>query len=170
MLEINAYNDYVNMTKGYLRNYNKFIVAAKNLSNDIVTAEQFLVQSDDIAAAVAKYGDEPGGGSSELTTVEAAAERHMDLQRNIVKMKRNLSQLQRLIAKIDRALESLDSEDRAIVQEFTIENKSAIEVANRHFYSERWVRTRAKNAMKEIALMIFGIKARPTQLTFVFAD
>lgn len=65
------YSDYIQAVKSYLRNYTKFKVTVENLQDSIAmwTSEM----EHDVNAPISKYGDEPGGGTPELNSVEMAA-------------------------------------------------------------------------------------------------
>lgn len=168
--DYNDYNDYINLTKSYLRNYRKFQTSVKNLRNEIKIQAEILEKVEDVSSAIAKYGDSPGGGMRELNSVEATAERHLQMQKELLMNKADVERLEMLLKKIDNAMESLRSEDREIVREYIIDGENAYTVADRHHYSERWMRSKAKSATKDIAIMLFGMKASPVQRSFVFAD
>ena len=81
MKSLTGYNDYVNTTRGWLKRYNQFVVTAENMRDEIAANKKIM--EADVSAPCAKYGDEPGGGTSELNTVEAAASRHEYLNQRI---------------------------------------------------------------------------------------
>ncbi len=110
---MNEYNDYVGMTKRYLKSYNQLRITAKNLDEDI-EASQAMLQDESVA--ISRYGGEMGGGSGELNAVESAANRRMKIQADIVEMQRNKTEIERVLRKVDRALEGLGDADRDLVQ------------------------------------------------------
>lgn len=164
------YNDYIFLTKKYLRNYNKFKLTAKVLENDIQSKEKLLDESSDIGAAIAKYGDMPSGGHSELNAVEAACERHMKTAKEIQDKKNDLANLKGLLSKIEIALTAVDYDIREIVSDYYIDGYSWEQISIRHHYSARWCRERCKKAVADMAAVIFGMKAQPIQMEFVFAQ
>ena len=64
---MNEYNDYVGMTKRYLKSYNQLRITAKNFDEDIEASKAML---QDESVAISRYGGEPGGGSGEFNPVE----------------------------------------------------------------------------------------------------
>ena len=68
------HGDCIKETKRILGQYNKMKVAVQNLTEEI-EARTAALQGESVA--IARYGDEPMGGTSELTATEAAADRRM---------------------------------------------------------------------------------------------
>lgn len=168
-LEQGKYNDYIDLTKKYLRNYNKFKAAAEALEKDIQSKEELLAGSLDVGAAVAKYGDMPSGGYSDLNGVEAACERHLEAMEEIRSEKKDLQELKSLLARVETAFRVVDIDVRGIVTDYYVTGYSWEQISYKHHYSSRWCREKSKKAIEDMAMVIFGIKARPKQLSFVFA-
>ena len=78
--------------------------------------------------------------------------------------------MQRILDRIDRALRILPQEDREVLVEFYIENQPWDKIGNSRNYSERWARDKGGKALKNLAFFIFGVRAKPQQLTFVFLE
>ena len=163
---MNEYNDYVGMTKRYLKSYNQLRITARNLDEDI-EASQAMLQDESVA--ISRYGGEMGGGSGELNAVESAANRRMKIQADIVEMQRNKTEIERVLRKVDRALEGLGDADRDLVQGHFIDGYSWGQLGNKAYCTEKWARDKGNKALKEVAFMVFGVCARPRQLRFVFA-
>ena len=130
VLEYVQYNDYEDLTKKYLRKYNTFKLTAKALEEDINTKEQILASSLDVSAAIAKYGDMPAGGNSELNEVEAACERRLKVQEEIKNMKNDLAEINRLLEKIDMAFETVPSVTSKAISIFS----SSLLISARSFF------------------------------------
>lgn len=163
-------NDYIDLTKKYLRKYHVFQLTAKALEDDIKSKENILSASLDLGAAIAKYGDTPAGGNSELNEVEAACERHLKMEADVQNMKNDLSALQSRMAKIRTALGVNDDIVRHIVEDYYMNGYSWEQVSCMYNYSPRWCREKAKKAVRDMAVVIFGMKACPGQLSLVFAQ
>lgn len=159
------YNDYIEMTFGYLRNYNKFQIVIENLEAE-KEAKRLLLS--DQSVAIAKYGDAPGGGSNELNQTEAAASKRMEMQNEIERIDREIAELERILTKIDRAVKGLDTDDQRVIIMYYFERRSWREIADELYCSADWARKRGKKAVNDMAFMIFGQKACPDQLSFCF--
>ncbi len=162
------YNDYINVTRRWLRYYNKFKAAIDGMNEDLRMLETLL--KEDEAAPVAHYGDSPVGGESELNSVEKAVERRMKQRQQISQIKADLAELKRIVSRVGIALETLDDDSREIIQERFIDGYSWEQVGIRHHMSESGIRKKGNRILGDLALVIFGIKANPHQLSFVFLD
>jgi len=162
------YNDYVGMTKQYLKNYNQFKIIIDNLTEEIKTQRQ--IAAVDVAAPAAQYGDMPRGGTPELNSVESAAARHEKIQARIRRMETDIAALTRIISKVDRAISGLTEEDADIICAYYLKKQSWQQIARQRYMTEKWTRDRCNRAVKEMAKMIFGLVAMPPkQQLFVFA-
>lgn len=169
-MELNNYNDYILLTKKYLRNYNKFKLTAQVLEKDIQNRERLLDDSLDINASIARYGDGPSGGHSELNAIEAACERRLKTAREVQDKKRDLASLRCLLDKVEAAFMVVDCDIRDIVTDYYVDGYSWEQVSVKHHYSARWCREKCKTAVEDMAAVIFGLKSQPLQLSFVFAQ
>lgn len=163
------YNDYISMTRRYLKSYNEFKIAIENMTADIESHRLALSAADDVGSAIAKYGDTPLGGTPELNSVEGAAERRIRREKAIADLTANRAEVQRMVDKIDRAVGALGDVDRMLVQCFYIDGKSWLAIGHEHHYSEKWARERGGKALRSVAFMLFGPRTVPEQLSFVFA-
>ena len=160
------YNDFLGMTKKYLKDYNQFKITVKNLNEEI---EAQIAMLNDEPVAISRYGGEPGGGSGELNATEAAANRRVMVRAHIEDMRRNKEEIERIIRKVDRAIEGLSDEDKGLVQGHFIDGYSWWQLGVKCSYTEKWARDHGNKAVKQVAFMIFGIVSQPQQLRFVFA-
>jgi DNA-directed RNA polymerase specialized sigma24 family protein len=166
---MNEYNDYVNMTKGYLKSYKRFKVQIVNMREDIEAMRREMDM--DAAAPIAQYGGETGGGTPELNSVEAAASRNMAASKRIEYLEHEIDVAERKIRQIDRTLAAIRPEDADLIRMYYFEGMTWAEIGIQKFLTEKWVRNKCNRAVKEIAQMIFGSKAAPVQqCLFVFAE
>ena len=167
---MNEYNDYVSITRRWLKDYNTFKATVASMTADIKTQEEMLERAMDLGAPIAMYDNMPKGGSGELTTVERQTQERMRRRESIERAKLNRDEIQRIIDRVDRAVSSLDVEEQELLQGFYRKGKSWLTLGYEHHYSERWARKRGTEAVKKMAFLIFGVKACPQQLSFVFAE
>ena len=162
-----GYNDYQDTVRRWLRYYNQLKITATNMQEDVVEQERILELGS--SAPISKYDETPGGGS-ELTPTEAAAERAIKIQTKVNETRLNLGEIQRIIKKVDNALEGLDCESRELVKAHFFDGQSWRDIGYARHYTERWARKKGNRAIRDMAFMVFGIRARPEQLSFVFAE
>lgn len=160
-----AYGDYIRETKRLLGSYNKMKVAALNLTEEIEAMERLLA---DEGIASVRYGDDTTGGRGELTATEAAAARRIRIAERIAAMKARKDEIERMVRAIDRAFESLDDADVELLQGRYIKGLSWAEVAEALSYTEKWVRDKGGKALRDVALMLFGVIVKPAQLKITF--
>lgn len=165
-----GYNDYIGITRQWLRRYNDFYLAINSMKADVSVLSQQLVTNDDMAAPIAKYTGMPGGGNPALNSVESSTARRLEKERQIKRIKNDIAELERVVAKIDRAISSLDRESADIIRLYYLDKRSWVEIAAKYHYSEEWTRKKSNKAIRRMALIIFGVKAMPEQLSFVFAS
>ena len=159
------YGDYIRETKRLLQNYNKMKVAALNLTEEI-KAQEMLLRDESIASI--QYGDDRiSGGTRELTSTEAAAVRRIKLEGHITDMRIRRDEIERTIRAIDRAFESLDDADVGLLKERYINGCSWAETAELLNYTEKWAREKGGRALRDMALMLFGIRMQPIQLKLI---
>jgi len=166
---MNGYNDYISITRRWMKDYNTFKATVENMTADILEQQKLLSRSDDLVAPIAKYGGMPQGGTPELNSVEAQAYDRMRREASIYRQILNRDEIKRIIDRIDRAIRTLPLEDQAVLKEHYIDGQSWETIGYARNYSERWAREKGGRALKAVAFVLFGVKARPEQLTFVFA-
>ena len=156
-----AYGEYIRDTKQMLRDYQKMKVAAVNLTEEMDAIER-LLQDEGIAGV--RYGDDTTGGRGELTATEAAAARRIRMQGRLSELRMRRDEMERTMQKIDRALASLDEVDASTIRIHYIEGATWGETAERLSYTEKWTKVRGGKALRDVALMLFGVQMRPIQL------
>ena len=159
------HGDCIKETKRILGQYNKVKVAVQNLTEEI-EARTAALQGESVA--IARYGDEPMGGTSELTATEAAAEKRMKTTADIAVMEKRKQDMERTLRAVDRALSCLSEEDERLVRGRYIDGYTWRHVAYDVGYAETWADKRGRRALQDIALMLFGACRKPLQMRLVF--
>ena len=155
------HGDCIKEIKRILGQYNKMKVAVQNLTEEI-EARCAALQGESVA--IARYGNEPTGGTAELTATEAAAERRMKAAADIAVMEQRKRDMERTIRAVDRALSCLSADDERLVRGRYIDGYAWWQVAREAGYTEKWARDKGGKALRDVALMIFGIGKQSTQL------
>ena len=158
------HGDCIKETKRILGRYNKMKVAVQNLAEEI-EARTAALQGESVA--IARYGDEPMGGTSELTATEAAAEKRMKTTADIAVMEKRKQDMERTLRAVDRALSCLSANDERLVRGRYIDGYAWWQVAREAGYTEKWARGKGGRALRDVALMVFGVSVRPVQLKLI---
>ena len=158
------HGDCIKETKRVLGQYNKMKVAVQNLTEEI-EARTAALQGESVA--IARYGDEPMGGTAELTATEAAAARRMRAAQEIVEMKERKQDMERTLRAVDRALSCLSTNDERLVRGRYIDGYAWWQVAREAGYTEKWARDKGGRALRDVALMVFGVSEKPIQIALV---
>lgn len=159
------HGDCIKETKRILGQYNKMKVAVQNLAEEI-EARTAALQGESVA--IARYGDEPTGGTAALTATEAAAERRMRAAQELAEMKERKWDMERTLRAVDRALSCLFAEDERLVRGRYIDGYAWWRVAREVGYTEKWARDKGGRALRDVALMVFGVSGRPYQVKLLF--
>ena len=163
---MNDHGDYIKKTKRILRNYSKMKVAVVNLAEEIEALETEL-QSESVA--IARYGDEPQGGTSELNATEAAANRRIKTGERLVMLRQRKDEMERTLRSVNRALECLSDEDERLIRGRYIDGYAWWQVGQKIGYTEKWARDKGGKVLGDVAMMVFGVYERPAQLRIHFA-
>ena len=108
------------------------------------------------------------GGTSELTATEAAAERRMRAAADIAVMEQHKQDMERTLRAVDRALACLSAGDARLVRGRYIDGYAWRQVAQESGYTEKWAHERGAKALCDVALMLFGVSAKPAQIKLMF--
>lgn len=160
------YNDYEVMTFNYLKNYNQFKIAIKNLETD---KEIIIEQLTSFSVAISKYSAEAGGGYNELSQTESSVDRRIKLEGDLAKIEFNLKILKGKIEKIDRSLAALNPDSKNIIEKRFFDTYDWWQIARLTNYSERWCQRINSKAVKELSKMIFGSYQAELDFNFVSA-
>lgn len=167
--ELKEYNDYVLLTKHYLRQYWRFQEAAKSKRIQAKNIREEVARSLDVAAPIAKYGGQIGGGSPELNSVEAAYELHVRKAEQARQCDAQADVIEHRLELVDHALACLDEREQRLVKGYYFEKKRWVDLASEMNFSETWARKIGGRAVKTMAAIIFGEDAVPEQMAFHFA-
>ena len=149
------FNDCVNLTVKYLQSYNQLIVAKQNLEQIVKDMGQ-----EQVAPPIARYGENPGGGTPELNTVEAATSRIISNAKREDSIRQDISRIASLLGRLDRSISTLEPEERNLVEGAYILGKTWRAISTENYISEKWAREKTRGAVKKIARM-FGIGGVP---------
>lgn len=168
------YNDYVTLTKGYLKSYNQFKITLENLQREKTKDEIQLDRCDDIVASIAKYGPQAtaGGGNNVFGNgvVDRTAEKREKIRERIVAMEDDISVLTVILNKIDRAFLVITPVERELLHVHFIEKYDWTTTGKRLGISRRWAIEKGNEGLRKMALMLFGSMASmPKHGRFVFA-
>ena len=155
------HGDCIKETKRILGQYNKMKVAVQNLAEEI-EARTAALQGESVA--IARYGYEPTGGTAELTATEAAAARRMRATADIAVMEQRKQDMERTLRAVDRALSCLSADDERLVRGRYIDGHPWWRVAREAGYTEKWARDKGGRALRDVALMVFGVSEKPIQI------
>ena len=170
MKELKEYNGYVEIVKRYLSQYGRMQGTAESMRMWAKTIREELSEGSDIAAPISKYGDQAGGGGSpELNTVEAAADRRMKKTKMAAWCDAQADAIEHRLELVDHALSCLDEREQYLVRGYYFERKTWVELAMDLHLSETWARKTGGRAVKTMAAIIFGEDAVPEQMAFHFA-
>ena len=161
------HGDCIKETKRILGQYNKMKVAVQNLAEEI-EARTAALQGESVA--IARYGDEPMGGTSELTATEAAADRRMRAAQEIAEMKERKQDMERTLRAVDRALACLSAGDERLVRGRYIDGYAWWQVAREAGYTEKYASERGNRLLRDVADMVFGMVVRPLQTRLFVCD
>lgn len=161
------HGDCIKETKHILGQYNKMKVAVQNLAEEI-EAQTAALQGESVA--IARYGDEPTGGTAELTATEAAAARRMRAAADIEEMQERKRDMERTLRAVDRALACLSAEDERLVRGRYIDGYAWWRVAREAGYTEKYASERGNRVLRDVADMVFGIAVRPLQMRLFVGD
>lgn len=159
--------DCIKETKRILGQYNKMKVAVQNLAEEI-EARTAALQSESVA--IARYGNEPTGGTAELNATEAAAARRMRAAADIAEMKERKRDMERTLRAVDRAMSCLSAEDERLVRGRYIDGYAWWQVAREAGYTEKYASERGNRLLRDVADMVFGMVARPLQTRLFVYD
>lgn len=168
--EFKYYNDYIRTTMFYIRNLEYFRISLKNMRQDELNLKAELEGCEDIPSPVVAYKEKTDRGGTELSNVEAAAEKRMLKSERLRKIRAEINQLETFIHKTDLALLALPSEERKLLRDFVIDRKNADAVAHELNCSRATLFRWKNETARKMAIMMFGPKAVPENQSFVFAE
>lgn len=153
-------NDYIKLTKDYLKNYVYYQQAIKNLEADINDRELELKSE---SVKIANYSAE-ASGESELNSTERAADSRIVLEKEKASMIKDLERVRKQLTKIDEAIGLLPTDEQEAVKMFYVDRLNYRAMSDRNHFSERWCKKKVNAGTKAIAFMIFGTRAEENVL------
>jgi len=149
------YNDYLQLTRKYLRNYSIYTEAVENLTRRLRDIEVELGTVSITSPAL----DGGNGGKGELTPVEREADRRIERRDQYDELFHERTKLRRQIQKIKGALDVLPEEEQDALRLFYFENKNHEVISRQLHWSIRTCQRRVNDAVRKVARIIFGEEA-----------
>ncbi len=160
-----GHNDYLILTREYLKGYKRLTQMRKGWIAEMGDAERELAS---VPVATPRYGDEPGGGSGESSPTERLAARRMALRERYGVRERDVAEIARLDALLRRAFAALGEEDARILKSHYINGATWYDIGDELGYSYQGIRKKGSRALHALAQYIFGLKAaRPQQIVLI---
>lgn len=148
------YNDYLQLTRKYLRNYSIYLEAVENLTRRLRDIE---VELGTVSISSPVFDE--GGGKGELTSVERAADRRIERRDQYNELFEQRKRLRRQIQTTRNAIDALPKEEQEALKLFFFENKNHEAISRVLHWSLRTSQRRVNDAVRKVALMIFGEEA-----------
>lgn len=148
------YNDYLQLTRKYLHNYSIYLEAVENLTRRLRDIE---VELGTVSISSPVFGE--GGGKGELTSVERAADRRIERRDQYNELFEQRKRLRRQIQTTRNAIDALPKEEQEALKLFFFENKNHEAISRVLHWSLRTCQRRVNDAVRKVALMIFGEEA-----------
>ena len=149
------YNDYLQLTRKYLRNYSIYLEAVENLTRRLRDIEVEL-GTVSIASPTLDGGS---GGKGELTSVEREADRRIERRDQYDELFHERAQLRRQLQKVKNAMDALPEEECDAIRLFFFENKNYEAITRLRHWSTATCKRRINGAVRKVALMLFGQQA-----------
>ena len=152
-----SHNDYLKLTKDYLREYETYKAAVRAITQTVCDLRRGLAGQ---TIKTVRYDDVPGGGGAGLNSVEQAAENRIHDEDRLTALEQELERLKMQVQRVDFALAALGGEEMTIVEMFYFQRLGYAVMATRIHASERTCRRRVHDVTQKIALLIFGIRTK----------
>lgn len=149
-------NDYVRLTKDYIREADLYKVHEKII---VARMEDLEESIKDVSTKIVKYEQNPGG-SSELTAVEAETEKRLNWEKELKQCADELKDLRRHINRIHESLAGLNTEEREMLRLHYRVGATYDEISDLMGWSPSTCKRRVRKAIDDVTLMLFGDKMR----------
>ena len=150
-----VYNDYIKLTREYLKNLPYYEVAVANMTDDI---KEIQISLQDVSTKTTRYEHNSGSSGTE-TVVEAETEKREEQVIDFKRQAHELRKLQIQLTRINRCISNLPKEEKQAVNAYYINRLSYEDMAEHLGWSERTCKRRVKTATKAVTTMLFGHKA-----------
>lgn len=147
-------NDYLQLTRKYLRNYRYYCEAIKNLTQELDEIKTGLS-----AISIASPGFGAGGGKGELNSTEREAALRIEQKNKYLELACERSALQKQMDKLKSAMGKLPKEEQEAIRLFFFEGMNYDAIERIQPWSTRTCKRRVNEAVHKIALMLFGTRA-----------
>lgn len=156
-------NDYVKLTRDYLKNYSYYM---SYVERAFARCDEIDLELADESIKTTTYGLEQGGGCSELTAVERAASMRMRLKSEKADLQNKANLVKSFLSNLLWAIGKLDTEDKVLISKLYFRHLSTLEISKEMHITSRWVRMQARQAEKKLAVLLFG-KAAEEEIYFL---
>ena len=82
-------------------------------------------------------------------------------------MEQRKQDMERTLRAVDRALSCLSAEDERLVRGRYIDGYAWRQVAREAGYTEKWARDKGGRALRDVALIVFGVSEKPIHIALV---
>lgn len=137
--------DYIKETEKWLYNYNTFKAAIENLKIMYTEKEKELREGHPV-----QYDKERLSKTNSF--ISETEERGVEL----ATIKGRIEIMENKIKIMDNALNALNDTEKSIIDLRYLKGEQWWQIANNVMFSERWCKEIRKNAVKKIALSMFG--------------
>lgn len=155
-------NDYVTLTRGYLKNYNKY---RDYVEKAFARCDEIDLELADESIKTTTYGLDQGGGS-ELTPVERAASMRIQLESEKAELQNKANLVKSFLSNLLWGIGKLDTEDKVLISKLYFRHLSTYEISKEMHITSRWVCMQARQAEKKLAVLLFG-KAAEQEIYFL---
>lgn len=155
-------NDYVTLTRGYLKNYNKY---RDYVEKAFARCDEIDLELADESIKTTTYGLDQGGGS-ELTPVERAASMRIQLKSEKTDLQNKANLVKAFLSNLLCGIGKLDTEDKVLISKLYFRHLSTYEISKEMHITSRWVCMQARQAEKKLAVLLFG-KAAEQEIYFL---
>lgn len=155
-------NDYVKLTRNYLKNYNYYM---DYVEKAFARCSEIDLELADESIKTTTYGLEQGG-CSELTPVERAASMRMKLKSEKADLQNKANLVKAFLSNLLTNIGKLDVEDKVLISKLYFRHLSTLEISKEMHITTRWVCMQARQAEKKLAVLLFG-KAAEQEIYFL---
>lgn len=147
-------NDYLQLTRKYLRNYRYYCEAIKNLTQELDEIKTGLS-----AISIASPGFGAGGGKGELNSTEREAALRIEQKNKYLELTNERTALQHQAEKLQSAMGKLTGEEQTALQLFFFEGLDYNAIVRLQAWSRATCKRRISSGVHKVALMLFGQRA-----------
>ena len=162
------YNAYEQMVCKYLKNYSNFKHQIASIDIEIEGINSQIETLGGLKATT--YDKVIVSGGEPNSSVERAIEQKEKLEARLLILAADRQRIATLIHRIDAALETLNDSDREIVQMKHMNGYNWIYITQKLPYSERSCQRREREAVGQIAAILFPESAIGQRTNFLFVD